>query len=132
VVFIILILRLLAAGGSPSGKPKVKAYQNQKGQKTKMLHVWHWFYIKGAGFNDAGGVNEVCCWETNEAASNPSWTAVSTFNVLDSKTIQVWIDNDECGGSQWSENGGGPIAVEWVAGNFIVGPAASINLNVNA
>ena len=136
VVFVVLVLPSLAAGGSPGGKYKVTGYENQKGGTTHKLYVGSWFYLTGTQFNSAF---DVLCWESNDV-SKPAWTSVSSFTVVSSKLMQVDL-SDDCSG-RGPGNGQGPVAVEWdLAGTpgdttddlVVVGPAsASINENASA
>jgi len=135
VVFVVLVLPSLAAGGIPGGKYKVTGYENQKGGKTHKLYVGSWFYLTGTQFNSAF---DVLCWESNDTSNG--WTSVSSFTVVTSKLMQVDLA-DDCAG-RGAGNGQGPVAVEWdLAGTpgdttddlVVVGPAsASINENASA
>ena len=142
VVFVVLILPSIAAGGSPGGKYKVTGYQNQKGQSTHKLYVGSWFYLTGTQFGSSPITTtlfDVYCWEGNDPSKN-QWTEVSVFTFMSSKLMQVDL-SDDCSG-RGPGNGQGPVAVEWdVAGTpgdttddlIMVGPAsASINENLAA
>ena len=142
VVFVVLILPSIAAGGSPGGKYKVTGYQNQKGQSTHKLYVGSWFYLTGTQFNSST-LFDVYCWEANDPSKN-QWTTVSDFTVMSSKLMQVDLA-DDCAGTPG--DGQGPILVQWdPAGDslgltgpetaddiFVYGPAgASINENASS
>ena len=92
VVFVVLVLPSLAAGGIPGGKYKVTGYENQKGGKTHKLYVGSWFYLTGTQFNSAF---DVLCWESNDTSNG--WTSVSSFTVVTSKLMQVDLA-DDCAG----------------------------------
>ena len=112
VVFVVLILPSIAAGGSPGGKYKVTGYQNQKGQSTHKLYVGSWFYLTGTQFGSSPittTVFDVYCWEGNDPSKN-QWTEVSVFTFMSSKLMQVDL-SDDCAGRPG--NGQGPILVQW-------------------
>jgi hypothetical protein len=100
VVFVVLILPALAAGGTPSGKYAVKRFLNQKGQSTQKVSVTNWFYLKGKSLDDA---NQVYCWENGALTTDSSepknghWTFVSSWTVVSPRLITVDL-NDKCAG----------------------------------
>jgi hypothetical protein len=139
VVFVVLILPALAAGGTPSGKHAVKRYLNQKSQSTQKIKVNRWFYLAGKSLDDA---NEVYCWENGALTTgsgepkNGHWTFVSDWAVVSPRLITVDLNND-CAGVHGMVvsvqfNGEDGVAGDPIGGDspgddvLIVGPPVAI------
>jgi len=126
VVFVVLILPAIAAGGSPGGKPAVTGYLNDKGKKTQKIPTGEPFFtLLGKDFGvNASKVTDIGCWENFALSPDPSepknghWTAVSDWNTSDSYSKAIFeVDlNDDCAGVH-----GTVIAVQFVGEDGVAG-----------
>jgi len=129
VVFVVLILPALAAGGVPSGKPAVTGYLNDKGKKTQKIPTGEPFFtLLGKDFGiGASKVTDIACWENWAASPDPTepknghWTSVSGWDTagLTSKAIADVDLNDGCVGVH-----GRVIAVQFVGEDGVPGESA--------